>query len=114
MHICCLPEIVDTVRSRFTGRLRAVPGKTSCSRLRLPESLTRLSGGSAEPRCVSAYYNFPKNTKAPPIGDAFVFGGRLWIRTTEVSDNRFTVCPLWPLGKSPIMELVDGFEPPTY
>ena len=30
------------------------------------------------------------------------FGGGWWIRTTEVSDNRFTVCPLWPLGKSPI------------
>ena len=31
------------------------------------------------------------------------FGGGWWIRTTEVSDNRFTVCPLWPLGKSPIL-----------
>ena len=30
-------------------------------------------------------------------------GGGWWIRTTEVSDNRFTVCPLWPLGKSPII-----------
>ena len=32
----------------------------------------------------------------------FVNGGREWIRTTEVVDNRFTVCPLWPLGNSPI------------
>ena len=32
----------------------------------------------------------------------FCFGGRRWIRTTEVTDNRFTVCPLWPLGNSPI------------
>ena len=29
-------------------------------------------------------------------------GGGRWIRTTEVSDNRFTVCPLWPLGNSPM------------
>ena len=29
-------------------------------------------------------------------------GGGSWIRTSEVSDNRFTVCPLWPLGNSPI------------
>ena len=29
-------------------------------------------------------------------------GGRWWIRTTEVTDNRFTVCPLWPLGKPPL------------
>ena len=32
----------------------------------------------------------------------FVNGGGEWIRTTEVVDNRFTVCPLWPLGNSPI------------
>ena len=29
------------------------------------------------------------------------FGGGRWIRTTEVTDSRFTVCPLWPLGNSP-------------
>ncbi len=40
-------------------------------------------------------------------------GGGRWIRTTEVTDNRFTVCPLWPLGNSPIMELVNGVEPST-
>ena len=28
-------------------------------------------------------------------------GGK-WIRTTESTANRFTVCPLWPLGNSPI------------
>ncbi len=53
-----------------------------------------------------------------------LFGGSGWIRTTEVVDNRFTVCPLWPLGNAPIytcqavnsegkVELVDGLEPPT-
>ena len=31
-----------------------------------------------------------------------IFGGERWIRTTEVRDNRFTVCPLWPLGNSPV------------
>ena len=30
------------------------------------------------------------------------FGGGWWIRTTEGVASRFTVCPLWPLGKSPI------------
>ncbi len=50
-------------------------------------------------------------------------GGSGWIRTTEVVDNRFTVCPLWPLGNTPTskilnfqhkkLELVDGLEPPT-
>ena len=49
-----------------------------------------------------------------------LFGGGRWIRTTESTANRFTVCPLWPLGNSPIfgsllkrLELVDGLEPPT-
>ena len=28
-------------------------------------------------------------------------GGRRWIRTIEARSNRFTVCPLWPLGNSP-------------
>ena len=32
-----------------------------------------------------------------------LFGGRGWIRTTEAISNRFTVCPLWPLGNSPIL-----------
>ena len=27
--------------------------------------------------------------------------GRRWIRTTEVEDSRFTVCPIWPLWYSP-------------
>ena len=46
-----------------------------------------------------------KTKKEPPtffwnIVDSF--GGSGWIRTTEVVDNRFTVCPLWPLGNTPI------------
>ena len=34
------------------------------------------------------------------LSQVVFFGGRRWIRTTEVTDNRFTVCPLWPLGNS--------------
>ena len=30
--------------------------------------------------------------------DVLFRGGEGWIRTTEVTDNRFTVCSLWPLG----------------
>ena len=30
-------------------------------------------------------------------------GGGRWIRTTEGIASRFTVCPLWPLGNSPIL-----------
>ena len=44
---------------------------------------------------------FSPKQKAGPC-PAFCFGGSGWIRTTEVSDNRFTVCPLWPLGNAPL------------
>ena len=33
------------------------------------------------------------------------YGGRSWIRTMEVVDNRFTVCPIWPLWKSPLLKI---------
>ena len=63
-----------------------------------------------------------KNAPLSVDKGAFFVGGGWWIRTTEVSDNRFTVCPLWPLGKSPLfyrlrpgeaLELVIGVEPTT-
>ena len=43
----------------------------------------------------------------------YIVGGGWWIRTTESNANRFTVCPLWPLGKSSTLELVIGIEPTT-
>ena len=46
--------------------------------------------------------NTPPHKKEPPYGGSF-FGGRGWIRTTEVSDGRFTVCSLWPLGNSSLL-----------
>ena len=44
---------------------------------------------------------FKKKNRHATRRNDFLGGGR-WIRTTEVTDNRFTVCPLWPLGNSPI------------
>ncbi len=38
-----------------------------------------------------------------PLRVSFLFGGGRWIRTTEGIASRFTVCPLWPLGNSPIL-----------
>ena len=43
-----------------------------------------------------------RKTQATDVSCVYSYGGRGWIRTTEVTDNRFTVCPLWPLGNSPI------------
>ena len=44
----------------------------------------------------------PPDKKTSRCKHRLVLGGGRWIRTTEVTDNRFTVCPLWPLGNSPI------------
>ena len=49
----------------------------------------------------TGFFVFRTKQKRAQICTLF-FGGRWWIRTTEVVDNRFTVCPLWPLGKPPI------------
>ena len=40
-----------------------------------------------------------KKNGIPWRGHRFSGGGG-WIRTTEAKRNRFTVCPLWPLGNS--------------
>ena len=37
-----------------------------------------------------------------------IFGGGRWIRTIEGIASRFTVCPLWPLGNSPICNSSEG------
>ena len=68
--------------------------KTSCD---VP-ALTTHTRRRKWPRNNLAIYN--KNLTF--IMQGFVNGGGEWIRTTEVVDNRFTVCPLWPLGNSPI------------
>ena len=41
-------------------------------------------------------------TKKKALQMKCFYGGRWWIRTTEVIDDRFTVCSLWPLGKPSI------------
>ena len=46
--------------------------------------------------------SFKKRTFVLVDKSAFFVGGRRWIRTTEGIASRFTVCPLWPLGNSPI------------
>ena len=44
----------------------------------------------------------PDKTKDQRIFYTGLFGGRGWIRTTEAESSRFTVCPHWPLGNTPI------------
>ena len=91
---------VDILRSPSCRPLRVVPAILFVLEIRSTKRLTHLFDYSCEPHGVSTYHTRPKQ-KRHPIGCLFCFGGRGWIRTTEVTDNRFTVCPLWPLGNSP-------------
>ncbi len=110
------------------------------SRLRREDSLAlRLASELADLRAANANHAsygcaadawpnpyIPHHARARRLRVGLLRGGGWWIRTTEVSDNRFTVCPLWPLGKSPIfsfpsasrsacgrVELAIGLEPAT-
>ena len=47
-------------------------------------------------------HHFPAKPKKKQHLLRCCFGGGRWIRTTEGIASRFTVCPLWPLGNSPI------------
>ena len=62
-----------------------------------------LCGGGMRPAFACRQASPPNKKPTTKVG--FLFGGGSWIRTSEVSDNRFTVCPLWPLGNSPILRV---------
>ena len=112
----------DTLRPHRFDRSERLPKRfvvleTSQSQKAIaPFGLLRRT--SSQKRRVQIYKTLSTKTKNQSYWIGFCFGGSGWIRTTEVRDNRFTVCPLWPLGNTPIfnykkMELVDGLEPPT-
>ena len=46
----------------------------------------------------------PVRLPVPPLRQ----NGWRWIRTTESVANRFTVCPLWPLGNPSIRQIVQS------
>ena len=62
-----------------------------------------LFGGSMlfESTLASPFSKLIKQKLRYPL-DTGVLGGRGWIRTTEAESSRFTVCPHWPLGNTPI------------
>ena len=78
-----------------THRSGSRHGRPNRVALWLPQRTTSL-------RLVFASQLLSSTIKGHPYGCPFIVGGRWWIRTTEGVASRFTVCPLWPLGKSPI------------
>ena len=94
--------------SIFSAACDAATKKLLCSRHACLQSLSRLWS-----RLNERFFLKEKSFEAAgsptkikegilQAGAFFYFGGREWIRTTEARRNRFTVCPLWPLGNSPI------------
>ena len=60
-----------------------------------------------KPNITVTQFNSPQaniTEKSTCRSKCFFLGGGWWIRTTEGVASRFTVCPLWPLGKSPIFD----------
>ena len=75
-------------------------GRRYCTGAFLP---ARLFGGSMlfESTLAAPFARQIKQKLRYPL-DTRVLGGRGWIRTTEAESSRFTVCPHWPLGNTPI------------
>ena len=82
-------------KERSDGIANAVP-----ARLRKAERQHRTVVLAPSALAAGKKFTLPANKKSKRLLASF--GGKRWIRTTEVGDNRFTVCSLWPLGNLPI------------
>ena len=98
----CLPGLAIAAHGLTATRLPTRPVVDSLPLRRKPRWLKPSTGWFL--RATFRIHNHlpPKQKKDIPFGMSFCFGGRWWIRTTEVIDDRFTVCSLWPLGKPSI------------
>ena len=85
--------MVDSICIFARGAKNIVSTSVCTGRSNMPPACCIYMGSNPHPR---------QKEKHHPKGWCFLFGGGWWIRTTEGIASRFTVCPLWPLGKSPI------------
>ncbi len=115
-----IPNIYVVSAQGFEPRTHALEGRCSIQLSYAPTiyiCISNKNGADEGSRTPTPMALDPKSSaSANSATSAHFFGGGWWIRTTEVDDNRFTVCPLWPLGKSSVliyMELVIGIEPTT-
>ena len=80
---------------------------TQAAHLKRPRRGLFAAGTYGGGRCCSnpplrRFTNFRIKQKLQCHYNTGVLGGRGWIRTTEAESSRFTVCPHWPLGNTPI------------
>ena len=87
----------------FEPRTHALEGRCSIQLSYAPTFFTQ-SGADEGSRTPTPKALDPKSSASANSATSayFFLGGGWWIRTTESTANRFTVCPLWPLGKSSI------------
>ena len=81
---------------RALKKRSAAPASSPCFRRRRRSAPLLFESTLASPfaRQIKQKLRYPLDTG--------VLGGRGWIRTTEAESSRFTVCPHWPLGNTPI------------
>ena len=108
---------VGTVRSRIFRTLRAFSGKSRVLPTTQSAAAVRRCGCFGEPCfCCAKMVRLstrPKQKQTIKKMVCFCLVGEGGFGPPKLKSNRFTVCPLWPLGNSPIMELVMGLEPAT-
>ena len=90
---------IEMVSCGATVDSRAALLKTAHWAVFAPSSAT--SPQLFESTLASPFLRLVKQKLRHPL-DTGVLGGRGWIRTTEAESSRFTVCPHWPLGNTPI------------
>ena len=108
---------VGTVRSRIFRTLRAFSGKSRVLPTTQSAAAARRCGCFGEPCfCCAKMVRLSDSSQTKTdhrMMVCFCLVGEGGFGPPKLKSNRFTVCPLWPLGNSPIMELVMGLEPAT-
>ena len=72
------------------------------SRLWQPPPPARWRGCVGDPSFDGPHLTFSSKAKNRPFGRFFALVGEDGFGPSKLKSNRFTVCPLWPLGNSPI------------
>ncbi len=105
---CALPTwLIPNIcgeRTGFEPRTHALEGRCSIQLSYAPTiiyvyqiKMVRMKESNPTPMALD-----PKSSaSANSATSAHFFGGGWWIRTTEVDDNRFTVCPFGRSGNPP-------------
>ena len=107
---CAFHRIRLAALSTFSSRrrqrtARPFPPGEGIKNTNHPKRTIGISGGGRwiSPDGDKLRLHLPRKEKyRPPKRVIGIFGGGRWIRTIEGIASRFTVCPLWPLGNSPI------------